>query len=177
MAGFSTRANSGRPGTCRPWTSKWGCPGHGTGTPARIVPLCLPRRLLRQQPSGLVNALMALAASWREEAATLERRYHDERAARIFRLLATELEHVVDQLDGELLRLSDAAAESGYSADHLRHLVADGTIPNAGRKGAPRIRRKDLPAKPQAAHQTDPADHVARDILETFGRRRGGTEA
>ncbi len=46
-----------------------------------------------------------------------------------------------------LLNLTVAASESGYSADYLGRLVKDGTIPNAGRPGAPRIRRGDLPRK------------------------------
>jgi hypothetical protein len=60
-----------------------------------------------------------------------------------------------------LLTLVDAAAESGYSADHLGRLVRDGVIPNAGRANAPKIRRRDLPRKPlPAAHD---AAIVARD--------------
>ncbi len=45
------------------------------------------------------------------------------------------------------MTVAEAALESGLSEDHLRHGVADGKIPNAGRKGAPRIRRADLPLK------------------------------
>lgn len=52
--------------------------------------------------------------------------------------------------DDELLSLSEAARESGYSVDRLQKLVAQGTIPNAGRKGKPAIRRRDLPRKPAA---------------------------
>ena len=46
--------------------------------------------------------------------------------------------------------LVEAARESGYSADHLGRLVRDGKIPNAGRPGAPRIARRDLPRKAHA---------------------------
>lgn len=43
-------------------------------------------------------------------------------------------------------------------ADTLRHLVRQEKIPNAGKKGAPRIRRGDLPRKPgkTAASAYDP---------------------
>jgi hypothetical protein len=49
--------------------------------------------------------------------------------------------------DDELLTLDAATTESGYSAERLRHLVADGAVPNAGRRGAPRVRRGDLPKR------------------------------
>jgi hypothetical protein len=68
--------------------------------------------------------------------------------------------------EAEILTLAEAAQESGYSGDHLRHLIADGTLDNAGRKGSPRIRRGDLPVKPGHRHQgpTD-AEDVAREII------------
>ncbi|MCZ6888601.1 MAG: hypothetical protein O7H39_08905, partial [Gammaproteobacteria bacterium] len=49
------------------------------------------------------------------------------------------------------LSLTEAAARSGYSAAHLGRLLRRGTIPNAGRPGAPRIRVADLPTRPRAA--------------------------
>jgi hypothetical protein len=52
--------------------------------------------------------------------------------------------------DADSLTLDEASRESGYSTDHLRHLIADGTLANAGRKHAPRLRRVDLPRKPSA---------------------------
>ena len=47
----------------------------------------------------------------------------------------------------DVLTLTEAAQESGYSAGHLGRLVRDGTIPNVGRPNAPKIRRADLPRK------------------------------
>jgi hypothetical protein len=47
----------------------------------------------------------------------------------------------------ESLKLTQAAAESGYSSDYLGRLVKNGTIPNAGRPNAPRIQRSNLPRK------------------------------
>ncbi|HEY2375751.1 MAG TPA: hypothetical protein VGH98_07210, partial [Gemmatimonadaceae bacterium] len=85
--------------------------------------------------------------------------------------IAGEILNDLDQLERAeaeaVLSLEEASRASGYSADHLRHLVADGSIPNAGRKGAPRIRRADLPRRP--AHSTsaryDP-DADARSLVE-----------
>lgn len=73
---------------------------------------------------------------------------------------------------GEVLSLQEAAAVSGFSVDHLRHLVAKGRLENVGRKGAPRVRRGDLPKKTgRAARATvyDP-DQDARALLARSGR-------
>lgn len=91
--------------------------------------------------------LTDLAHRWSEEADSLER-WGDARGAAILRQCATELDIAARERAEEKLTIPQAAGESGYSRDHLRSLVASGEIPNAGRKGAPRIRRKDLPMKP-----------------------------
>ena len=88
-----------------------------------------------------------LADRWAAEATSLER-WGDERGATILRQCATELNAAERAHDDEALTITEASAASGYSADHLRSLVASGEIPNAGRKGSPRIRRRDLPVKP-----------------------------
>ncbi len=92
---------------------------------------------------------MDLADRWSAEAMSLER-WGDDRGATILRRCATELEAATRSHDDEELTITAASAASGYSQDHLRALVATGEIPNAGRKGSPRIRRKDLPRKPSA---------------------------
>lgn len=48
----------------------------------------------------------------------------------------------------DVLSITEAALLSGYSQDHLRKEIAKGTIPNAGRKGKPALRRADVPQKP-----------------------------
>ena len=47
----------------------------------------------------------------------------------------------------DLLTLTQAASESGYSAEYLGALIRQGRLANAGRPHAPRIRRQDLPRK------------------------------
>jgi hypothetical protein len=71
---------------------------------------------------------------------------------------AAALDAAADQLedafrsDGDdLLTVAQAAAESGYSADHIGRELRSGHVPNAGRPRAPRIRRADLPRKPGIA--------------------------
>ena len=58
-----------------------------------------------------------------------------------------DFEAVTKDYRDEPLNLTQAAAESGYSADYLGRLVKNGTIPNAGRPNAPRIQRASLPRK------------------------------
>ena len=88
----------------------------------------------------------SLLPQWRERAAYLEQ-FGDPTSARLWRLAALELEDALKALGDETLTLVEAAAVSGYSADHLGHLVRNGTITNYGRKNAPRVRRADLPIK------------------------------
>lgn len=87
-----------------------------------------------------------LVLEWRVEADLLEARGLRE-SATVIRSLADDLEAVLGREKEESLSLKEAARESGYSSDHLGRLVRSGKIPNAGRPGAPRIRRGDLPRK------------------------------
>ncbi len=89
----------------------------------------------------------SLSRTWRDQARTLDL-YDDSRGASILRRLAAELDGALAGMEDEPLTIPEAVKLSGYSADHLRHLVATGQIPNVGRKGSPRIRRGDLPRKP-----------------------------
>ncbi len=69
---------------------------------------------------------------------------------------AAELETTLRERDETTLSLTEAARESGYSADHLGRLVRDGKIPNVGRPGAPRITRRHLPRKRMAQVPANP---------------------
>ncbi len=91
----------------------------------------------------------ALPATWRTQAKAL-RRYGGDTPAVALESCAAELETTLRERDETTLSLTEAARESGYSADHLGRLVRDGRIPNAGRPGAPRIARSHLPRKTQA---------------------------
>lgn len=87
-----------------------------------------------------------LVVEWRLDASRMEKRGVVD-AARIIRSMADQLETVLQHEGSEILTLRQASAESGYSAGHLRRRVSAGDVPNAGRRGAPRIRRSDLPRK------------------------------
>ena len=90
-----------------------------------------------------------LPATWRTQAKAL-RRYGGETPAVALESCAAELEATLRERDETTLSLTEAARESGYSADHLGRLVRDGKIPNTGRPGAPRIARSHLPRKAPA---------------------------
>ena len=107
-----------------------------------------------------MKALDSLVERWLYAAGTLEDAF-DERGAVLYRHLAAELQEALRESDGELLTLSQAASESGYSESRIRHLVSDGTIPQAGERGRPRIRRGDLPSKPTKTSTSDLDNEVA----------------
>jgi len=100
-----------------------------------------------------VPAPGALADLWRERA-TMLRRHGADASAMTLEAVAGELEASLRAAAETVLTLTEAARESGLSAERLRHLVAAGTIENAGHRGAPRIRRQDLPAKAGARRET-----------------------
>jgi hypothetical protein len=91
-----------------------------------------------------------LAARWREEAQLL-RRCGAHEAATTREACANELETHEENHASELLTLDEAARESGYHKDSISRMITEEKIPNAGTKGAPRVRRRDLPKKPPSA--------------------------
>ena len=112
-----------------------------------------------------------LIGRWRSDAEVLER-HGDSRGAGMLRAHAAELGEVLRAWRDETLDLRQAGLESSYSYDHLRHRVADGSIPNAGRPGAPRIRRSDLPLK--AGHDPDALGVDATEVAEQILGGRAG---
>jgi len=97
--------------------------------------------------------------------------------AAILRRVATELAIALAAVDSELLTISEAAIESGYTGEHLARLVRESQIPNAGVSGSPRIRRADLPRKPGSGldgqGRSEPvgsASQVVRSVLSNGGQ-------
>lgn len=96
----------------------------------------------------ITTPLGEVTARW---AAMIEEfRRYDARVdgAKLLEEVLEDLRQAERTAGDEVLNLTQAARESGYSADHLGRLVRDGTIPNAGRPHAPAIRRAELPVKP-----------------------------
>lgn len=93
-----------------------------------------------------------LVDRWRSQAATL-RLFGASAQADVLDRCTSELETTIIQTTQAPLTLGEAAQLGGYSTDHLGRLVREGKIPNAGRPGAPRIARKDVPIKAGVARQ------------------------
>lgn len=96
----------------------------------------------------LPGPLDELVVRWREDAERL-RAYGHEATAQACDRHADQLEQAWCNWYLEGLTVSEAAEESGYSESRLYDLVAEGAVPNAGRPGAPRIRRCDVPRRPR----------------------------
>ena len=115
-------------------------------------------------------------AKWSAEATAMARRGVMVEGASLCNEILTDCRAVM-ALEGEtVLSLPEAAARSGYSAEHLGRMIRQGRIPNAGRKGAPQIRVTDLPRKPpglvpSGSRAYDPSAD-ARTLLD---RQRGGS--
>ncbi len=87
-----------------------------------------------------------LSTTWRQRAQYLSD-FGDPNSARLWQLAAAELDQALQALGEETLTLVEAAAVSGYTADHIGSLVRSGKIRNVGRPNAPRVRRAELPIK------------------------------
>lgn len=109
----------------------------------------------------------ALIEDWRTTADTL-REFGAETQALTLERCADELEGALDATTKAPLTLQEAATLGGYSADHLGRLVRDGKIPNAGRKGAPRIAREHVPIKSgRVAQQAQIRDFSREQIVRS----------
>ncbi len=117
-----------------------------------------------------VEPLHDLCERWLDEAETFDRRGLDD-AASMARSYAGELDDAIHAWRTQSLTLQEAAEESGYAYSTLQQRVAEGKIPNAGESGSPRIRRCDLPTRPNhpsfpgAASQDGP--DIAAELRET----------
>lgn len=116
----------------------------------------------------------ALVKQWRAEAETLNRRGADASASALSSC-ADDLERCLDEQELEPLTLAEASELSGYSRDHLGRLIAEGTIPNAGERYAPRIRRRDLPRKP--GHAAGPAPEAEEALTSRVQMARSVVES
>lgn len=110
---------------------------------------------------------------WRERQAEFARWGAQVDGAKLLGELLSDLE-AVEHSDAPV-SLSAAAAQSGYSTDHLSRLIRSGKLTDYGRKHAPRVKISECPTKPRLAvwgpKSYDPrAD--ARSLVELSAVRR-----
>jgi len=99
---------------------------------------------------GFTRTLDACIAKWTADAETLRRLGAHVDGAKLIAAMLADLQGLARSSDSEALTLVEASRECGYSPEHLGRLLREGTIPNSGRKHAPRILRRHLPYKPGA---------------------------
>jgi hypothetical protein len=86
---------------------------------------------------------------WQERQAEWSRLNVQVSGAALAGEIVADLEKIAESDGSDELTLSAASRASGYSVDHLSRLIREGSLPNAGKKGSPRIRRSDLPIRPK----------------------------
>ena len=113
-----------------------------------------------------------LVAEWRQLAAQV-RRFGDHHLATVLDECARQVSVRTREWLLEELSLGEAAEYSGMTYDTLQRKVGEGAIPNQGRKGSPRVRRCDLPAKAPGAPKSVSEDvHDLVDRIE-LAKRKG----
>ncbi len=95
-------------------------------------------------------------AKWAAEAVAMRQRGALVNGASLLQEVLHDFQAATGDYWDQALTLTQASRESGYSVDHLGLLIRQGTIPNAGRSHAPRVRRGDLPRKPSRLPSRDP---------------------
>ena len=110
----------------------------------------------------------------RAKANELRETFGDDVRARALEWAAQKVEAALAAEDNQLLTLSEAAAYSGYSMEHLGRLVRDGRIPDArpaGSKGRLVMRKSDVPRKSSTNYIVDTETHDLASRL--FGGKEG----
>jgi hypothetical protein len=116
--------------------------------------------------------LVRLPQAFRENAQQARRLAGSEAAAHVWEEAARETERRLQEALLEPLTIAQAELESGYTKSHLRRMLREGVIPNAGSEQGPLILRAHLPRKP--GHGVDPAEarpassrmQAARAVIE-----------
>jgi hypothetical protein len=92
-------------------------------------------------------------------------------AAALTHVLVASIRQIRDAGFDTHLSLTEAAAETGFSAKQIGRWVKTGKIANVGRPNAPRVRRRDIQAHKRAATLPAPAPlgivETAQDIARS----------
>lgn len=88
-----------------------------------------------------------LVARWVAQREAFRRTQAVVDGASLADLFVADLGDLEQTAETVVLTLDEAAKRSGYSVEHLGRLIRQGVVSNAGRKGAPRIYARDIPAR------------------------------
>lgn len=120
---------------------------------------------MRDHPPALPEQL---SQTWRERAASLREWGASPEVAALWDRAASELDAALRAAGDAVLTLREAAAVTGLTPGHLSDLIRAGKLRNAGRKGAPRLRRSDLPVVkpvgPQPQRSPRPITEIAKRL-------------
>ena len=132
--------------------------------------------------NSLGPKLESLVKRWHAQAELFRRRGQDATAV-LIESLADELEGDLGEWEDEHLTIKDAAAESGYSEEHLRRLVREGKLDGErapGGKSHIRLRRVDLPTKPSKSRkevaENQTSTYNAEEDARSIAQRLGGSD-
>jgi hypothetical protein len=114
-----------------------------------------------------MSSLALLAVAWRARADELEP--FSAAATVAFRRAADELQEALVAAADEELTLQEAHDLGGYAPRSLRQMIADGKLENVGRRGAPRIRRADVPRKARKGSEGGGGWDVGAHVVDIVG--------
>lgn len=116
----------------------------------------------------LEERLKVLLYDWSKRAEQFELHCCEDVAA-AYRLLGAEVQKTIYRWNTELLTVSEASQESGYSKEHLRRSVRAGKVATNG-KGIP---RQNVPTKTRRKRKRYAPDEDARSITKRLGDMNG----
>ena len=128
-------------------------------------------------PDGTFACLNETIARLDARRVEMERLDVTIRGAALCNELIDELRAAAEAQANKLYTLGQAAVLCNLSRDHIGRLVSQGKIPNAGRKGAPRIRGADLPnpkLRRSIATSTGSLYDPVADARKLGSRQKGG---
>jgi hypothetical protein len=89
----------------------------------------------------------SLPESWRKRAGFLREAANANEAATAYEFAAKELDHWLAEQGDTLLTVRQAAERVARDPETIEKAIRDGRLPQAGKKGAPRVRARDLAAR------------------------------
>jgi hypothetical protein len=117
--------------------------------------------------------LTAITERWETDERCF-RRYGQAQIADVLLKCRQDLEESWREQLLDELSLEEAAVYSGWSYDTVQKKIRSGQLPNSGTKGAPRVRRCDLPSR--APGYPCPSAEGSNDLADRISTHGGGPD-